>query len=156
MAATDKHIRTMPPTTKPVMHSNSRGTHNIPPADKGKSKAGAGHDEGVRRNTRKIKQTILFPGLIATLIKTRTKKKSSVTHQTLKKALAEDLDDILRQENLKITPLDEPTMMKIAAFVGLSITEELQPDPTVNPTEELHTSKLNQKRTRHCNRPKSH
>jgi hypothetical protein len=35
---------------------------------------------------------------------------------------------------------------KIAVFVGSPVTEELQPDPTVNPTEELHTSELHQKK----------
>jgi hypothetical protein len=148
VAAIDKHIRNMAPVTNTSMHNNSRGTHNILLANKGKAKAWAGHDEGVRRNIWKSKQTTLFPGLVATPTKTRTKKKASVTPEALKKALAEaGLDNTLRQETLEITPLDEPTVTKIVAFVGLSVTQDLHSNPTAKPIEVLNT---------HYNRSKNH
>jgi hypothetical protein len=82
----------------------------------------------LRRSGRKTKKAPLFPGLVATPIKTRSKPRTTtqVTPRALKLALAEaGLEKCLEREAMEATPLDANTIHKIANFVSVPLTDAL-------------------------------
>jgi hypothetical protein len=58
-----------------------RGTHSIPASAKGKTVPMPLLEQNLRRSSQKPKKVALFPGLIATPIKTRTEAAAKVTPQ---------------------------------------------------------------------------